>query len=197
MDRYRAAHCLLGIVLIIILEGAGIADIAITSWLLVVSMLINKTIMTQDIKKSINVDALLTSVSALAMGFAVEKTDLGNELGTGMANAFSAMGEFGSLCGLFLSTAWLGAFVGNDAAALVMLPTVLKAADDLSKSPRLFFFVLIYGANASFIFPMGFQTNLMVANPGKYGSFDYFRFGIGLQIILSVVAVGLCICIWG
>mmetsp|Transcript_6327 Transcript_6327/g.807 ORF Transcript_6327/g.807 Transcript_6327/m.807 type:complete len:157 (+) Transcript_6327:346-816(+) len=156
MDKYRAIHCLLGIILIIVLEGAGVADIAITSWILVASMLINKTILTSDIKKAINVDALLTSVSALAMGLAVEKTDLGDELGTGMANAFSAMGEFGSLCGLFLATAWLGAFVGNDAAALVMLPTVLKAAGNLSKSPRLFFFVLIYGANASFIFPMGF-----------------------------------------
>ena len=51
--------------------------------------------------------------------------------------------------------------------------------------------------SASFITPIGYQTNLMVYSPGGYKFYDYFIVGAPLQLILTIVVPTVISLIWG
>jgi len=51
-------------------------------------------------------------------------------------------------------------------------------------------------ASASFITPIGYQTNLMVYGPGGYRFADYVRFGLPLSILVGALTIGLVPVIW-
>jgi di/tricarboxylate transporter len=48
---------------------------------------------------------------------------------------------------------------------------------------------IMFGASASFLTPVGYQTNLMVQGPGGYRFTDYFKVGIGLSILVGLTVV--------
>ena len=48
---------------------------------------------------------------------------------------------------------------------------------------------LMVGVSCSFISPVGYQTNLMVYGPGKYGFMDYARLGLPLTVLVGVITI--------
>jgi di/tricarboxylate transporter len=77
-----------------------------------------------------------------------------------------------------------------------MTPIALAASANLGLDPRPFIFAICYAASASFITPIGYQTNLMVYGPGGYKFSDYIRVGLPLSITLWVMAVILIPMLW-
>ena len=51
-------------------------------------------------------------------------------------------------------------------------------------------------ASASFLTPIGYQTNTMVYGPGGYRFGDYARLGFPLTILIVVTLVGLVPVVW-
>jgi di/tricarboxylate transporter len=84
----------------------------------------------------------------------------------------------------------------NAATAIIMTPIALAASTNLGLDPRPFIFAICYAASASFITPIGYQTNLMVYGPGGYKFSDYIRVGLPLSITLWVMAVILIPMLW-
>jgi di/tricarboxylate transporter len=80
--------------------------------------------------------------------------------------------------------------ITNNAAAVLMFPVAVAAANDAGADPRAFAIVVALMASASFLTPIGYQTNTMVWGPGGYRFGDYARMGTPLTIYaLAVVAV--------
>ena len=77
-----------------------------------------------------------------------------------------------------------------------MTPIALAASANLGLDPRPFIFAICFAASASFITPIGYQTNLMVYGPGGYKFSDYIRVGLPLSITLWVMAVILIPVLW-
>ena len=55
----------------------------------------------------------------------------------------------------------------------------------------------MFAASASFITPLGYQTNLMVYGPGRYQFMDYVRLGFPLSLLVGSTAIGLIPFVWG
>ena len=53
-----------------------------------------------------------------------------------------------------------------------------------------------FAASASFLTPMGYQTNAMVFGPGGYRFMDYVKFGAPLKIVFCVLSVWLIPVFW-
>ncbi len=60
----------------------------------------------------------------------------------------------------------------------------LEAAERLGVDPEPFVLAVLFGANMSYLTPIGYQTNLMVFSAGGYRFTDFFRAGLPLQQIM-------------
>ena len=90
---------------------------------------------------------------------------------------------------IYLITTILTEISSNAATAILMTPIALVVSTKLGLDPRPFVFSICFAASASFITPIGYQTNLMVYGPGGYKFTDYIRTGLPLAFILWIVAI--------
>jgi di/tricarboxylate transporter len=86
--------------------------------------------------------------------------------------------------------------ITNNAAAVLMFPIALALSEQLGVSFLPFAVAVMFAASASFMTPLGYQTNLMVYGPGRYRFTDYIRIGAPLSLIVACVAVGLIPLVW-
>jgi di/tricarboxylate transporter len=86
--------------------------------------------------------------------------------------------------------------VSNAATAIIMTPIAISIAMQIGLDPKPFIFSVCFAASASFITPIGYQTNLMVYGPGGYKFSDYIKVGLPLAISLWIMATFLIPVLW-
>ena len=98
---------------------------------------------------------------------------------------------------IYLITMILTELSSNAAAAIIMTPIALAVSQQIGLEPRTFIFAVAFAASASFITPVGYQTNLMVYGPGGYKFIDYIKVGLPLAVIFWISAILILPLIWG
>lgn len=97
---------------------------------------------------------------------------------------------------IYLITMILTEVSSNAATAIIMTPIAMAVTAQMGLDSRPFIFAICFAASASFITPVGYQTNLMVYGPGGYKFSDFIKVGFPLAIILWVLAIILIPRIW-
>ena len=100
------------------------------------------------------------------------------------------------LAAVYFITMVLTEIASNVATAIIMTPIALTLSAQFGFDAKPFIFAVCYAASASFITPIGYQTNLMVFGPGGYKYFDYVKVGLPLALILWIVSVMVIPMIW-
>jgi di/tricarboxylate transporter len=83
-----------------------------------------------------------------------------------------------------LCAALLTEVVTNNAAAVLLTPIAFSIAQALGQDPIPVVLAVMFGANMSYLTPLGYQTNVMVMNAGGYRFTDFLRLGTPLQIFI-------------
>ena len=91
------------------------------------------------------------------------------------------------LSGLLLLTALLTEIVTNNAIAVIATPIAMQIAAELGVPALPFVLAVLFGANMSYLTPIGYQTNILVMSAGRYRFSDFFKAGLPLQLILWLV----------
>lgn len=98
---------------------------------------------------------------------------------------------------VYLLTVAFTEVITNNAAAVLMFPIAIALSEQLVVSYLPFVVAIMFAASASFMTPLGYQTNLMVYGPEQYRFSDYLRIGIPMSLLVASLAIGLIPYIWG
>ena len=79
---------------------------------------------------------------------------------------------------------------------MLMLPISMAAASSLGAPPIAFGLIVAVAASASFLTPIGYQTNLMVMAPGSYRFSDYARVGWPVTLLVMATSVTVISLLW-
>lgn len=145
---------------------------------------------------SVNLPVLVVIGASFALGAAIEKSGAADWL---VGLLFSGMdgSPWLALIGVYLITILFTELITNNAAAVLVFPIATGVAQQLGVSPMPYVVAVMFAASASFLTPIGYQTNLMVMGPGGYRLSDYFRFGIPMTLVAGAVSTTLIPLVWG
>lgn len=149
-----------------------------------------------EARRAIDIEVIVVIASAFGLAAAMQASGLAESIATGLVGVFGGLGDRGVLIGLVLATMVLTELVTNNAAALLMLPIAVSAALATGLDPRGAAIAVAVAASASFLSPIGYQTNMMVYGPGGYRFGDYARLGWSLSLTVAVLTVALTPVFW-
>ena len=185
---------------VVVAASLGFVSILEAAILGAVAMVVTRTITIQQAYQSINWTVIFLLAAILPLGTAMENTGLNTviaDLFTGLGAGLSEGGStFVVLSIIYLTTTLLSEAVSNNSTAVLMVPIALSTANSLGHDPKAFLMTVAFAASASFLTPMGYQTNAMVFGPGGYRFSDYLLWGLPLKIIFWIVSVALIPYIW-
>ena len=142
-----------------------------------------------EARASVDGAILVAIASTFGIAHAVQETGLA-ALAAGLISAVATGSHPAvALLLLYVTTAVFTEVLTNNAAAILMLPVALSTAANLGFEPHTVAIVVAIAASASFMTPIGYQTNLMVMAAGGYRFRDYTRAGLPVSLIVMVVTV--------
>lgn len=188
--------CAVVIPVVVLLAATGVTDILTAAFLGAVTLLVTRTITIQQAFQSIDWTVIFLLAWILPLGLAIENTGLAAMIGSGLSEVGIQWGPVVMLSVLYLGTSLLTSFFSNNATAVLMVPIAFTAAAELQVDVKPFLMAVAYAASASFMTPMGYQTNAMVFSPGNYRFNDYLKFGAPLTVVFWILGTLLIPVFW-
>ena len=144
---------------------------------------------------SVNLPVLVVIGASFALGKAMETSGAAAWI---VQEAFpqSGLSPFMALVIVYLLTMAFTEMITNNAAAVLVFPIALGVAEQLGVSPMPFIVAVMFAASASFMTPLGYQTNLMVMGPGGYTFRDYFRIGLPMSVVVALISLTVIPMVW-
>lgn len=186
-DRAWAA---IGIfLLLVLLMTTGWIATEIAAILAAIAMIVFRCISSSDARQSIDWPVLITIAAAFGIGTALAKSGAAESIASALVSVTQPWGPIAALAAIFLFVSILTELITNNAAAALTFPFCIATAEQMNCSPIPFVIALALAASASFMTPVGYQTNMMVFGPGGYRFSDFVRIGLPLNLLLWVAAV--------
>jgi len=140
---------------------------------------------------------ILTLILAmLAIGKGLDNTGLVEHIVNASTPVLSIAPPIVALALVYVLASGLTEIVTNNAVAVIMTPIVIALAAGLGVDARPFVVAVMFAASASFMTPIGYQTNTLVYSVGGYKFSDYLRLGTPLNTITAVLSIVLIPMIW-
>lgn len=146
--------------------------------------------------RSLDGSVLLLLAGAIPLGVAMQETGMAEKI---VSAALALTGPEQPLLKLslfYIITTVISQALSNNATAVLMAPLAITTAAAIGVDPKPFLMAIAFGASASFMSPIGYQTNAIVLGPGGYTFKDYLKIGAPLTMILWVLATLLIPVIW-
>jgi len=147
-------------------------------------------------RDAVDLDVVITVAAAFGVAAAVQDSGLASNIASVIAQGFEWAGPSGVLLGVTLTTVALTELITNNAAGLLLFPIAISSAAGAQVDPRGMAIAVAVAASASFLTPIGYQTNTMVYGPGGYHFSDYARLGAPLTTLVIVAIVVLVPIFW-
>ena len=185
-EKYRMALAImLAVVATATFTGLPLAVAALTG---VVLMLLSKCLRIDEALRALDASTLLLLAATIPLGAAMQSTGLAQLIVDALIGRLGAGNPVLAISLFYLMTSLLTEILSNNAAAVLLTPIALTLAIALGISPTPLLMAIAFGASASFITPIGYQTNAIVMGPGGYTFGDYLKVGIPLQLLLWLTA---------
>jgi len=188
-------HALSILAVMIASTASGVLTILEAALLASAAMMFFKCVQVSKARRQIDLQVLTVIAASFALGAALKST------GAAALIASTVMPEeLGSpllaLAILYVMTVLFTEVITNNAAAVLMFPVAQSFANLLNADITPFAIAIMIAASASFITPLGYQTNLMVYGPGQYRYSDYVKIGSPLSLIVAGITLVVVPLVW-
>jgi len=174
---------------VVVLATLGVMPIAGLAAIGAGVVLVTRCVEADEAFDAVDWRILSLILAMLGIGKALENTGLVEAIVGAVAPLLSTAPPIIALALVYLLSMTLTETVTNNAVAIIVTPVAISLATTLGVDPRPFVVAVMFAASASFMTPIGYQTNTLVYSVGGYKFTDYLRLGTPLNTICAVIAV--------
>lgn len=180
----------LGIVAgVILFASLGIAPILVTAIIGAVLLVLTGCITLGEAYNAIDWKVIFLLGGILSLGIALEKTGAALLISNFLLNSLGWLGPVAIVAAFYLLTSLLTETMSNNATAVLLAPIAITTANSLGIDPRPLLMAVTFAASASFMTPVGYQTNTMIYGVGQYKFIDFMKVGAPLNFIFWILAI--------
>ena len=195
-DMRKGWVSLIALISMILAVTLGLFSMLEAMLVLVVLLIAFKFITPNEIKKFVQFDVILLIASAFAVGAAMTESGLAQYIAAGLTSLATPLGVLGVIIIIYIVTNIFTEIITNSAAAVLMFPISLEVANVMDINYMGLIVTVTIAASASFMTPIGYQTNLIVYGPGGYKFSDYIKVGAPLSMITMIIASLIIYAVW-
>ena len=194
--RHKAPIAIAVILSVVLAASFDIMPIAGLAVLGMATVLVTRCIEPDEAFASVDWRIIGLIIAMLAIGTALEKAGLVETLVAAATPWLSGIAPIYALAAIYLLSLLLTELVTNNAVAVVVTPIAIKLAIALGVDPRPFVIAVMFAASASFLTPIGYQTNTLVYGAGGYRFLDFARYGLPLTLVVAITSIFVIPLIW-
>ncbi|MBI3928282.1 MAG: SLC13 family permease [Armatimonadetes bacterium] len=161
-----------------------------------IAMILTGCMRIEDAYRALDLKVLFLIAGALSLGAAIEKTGAAVLLAKFLVAQLGTMGPTVMVGGIYLIAMLLTELISNSATAALVTPLAIATAHSLGVDPRPFLIAVTFAASASFMTPVGYQTNTMIYGPGQYKFMDFIKVGGPLNLLCWINAMIVIPILW-
>ncbi|MFP4281347.1 MAG: sodium:proton antiporter [Opitutales bacterium] len=189
LDRGKLSIVLATLASVVLLAATGLVPLMVGVLGGVAVLNLTGVITMPDAYKSIDWRVIFLLAGALSMGTALGASGVSGLVGTFVAGAIGERwGAVAVLSALYLATSICTEMMSNNAAAALIAPIALSVASAMGIDPLPLLLAVTFAGSASFMTPVGYQTNTMVYSAGRYRFTDFLKVGAPLNLLCWLLA---------
>lgn len=185
------------VVVVVLLATLKIASMMVAALTGALLMVLTGCLDPSEVYDAVQWDIIFLIAGVIPLGLAMENTGAAVLIAEMLAESARFLPPIAVLGLFYLVTALLTNIISNQASIVLMAPVAFEAAVRIGSEPTSFILAVMFAGSTAFTTPIGYQTNLLVYNPGGYRFSDYVRVGAPLQLLLAVVTTACIAVFWG
>lgn len=175
----------------VLVAALNIKSLLFMGFLGVSVIILSKTFSFNKLKSTIDLKILVMIALAFGVGKAIENSGTAHFLATKIYGMVNTLPIFMIMLIIYLFVMIITEVVTNNSAAIIMLPIALRVGNLAGVEVHTMALLVAIAASASFLTPIGYQTNLIVYGLGDYRFSDFFKVGWPLSLTFMLVTVSI------
>ncbi|MEW5820678.1 MAG: SLC13 family permease [Cyanobacteriota bacterium] len=189
LDLKKSIFVISAFVITIVLVALGLINLLKGLIVLLFIYVLTECATVEELKRAFNFEIFILVGAALGISKVLLDSGAATIVSDAIILAASQFGVFGCFVGIYIMTVLFTQVVHNNAVAALVFPVAYSTATTLGVNPLPFIMAVAYGASASFLTPYGYHVNLLVFATGNYKQSDFFKLGLPLTIVYSILVI--------
>ena len=195
MER-RAVAAVAMFVAAIAAVSLGLLTMPVALGVVVTGYVLARILGVEELYEHIDWPVIVLLAALIPLGMAMDSTGASALVANALAQATAGLPAWVGLVVLMVSTMFISDVLNNNATAILAVPVGISLAETTGTNPDAYLMGVAIAASCAFLTPIGHQNNTIVMGPGSYRFSDYWRMGLPLEVIVTVVGVPAILVFW-